>query len=238
MKLNPSLILLILVAPNVVKAQTIDWQGYKWHVKSAHNEGPGPNNWDASNVWVDAKGLLHLRIARVRGHWSCAEIWTDENLGFGTYECQVEGRLDKLDPNVIFSMFSYAGPDGVKEIDVEYAKWGNPKDRNLWWTVYPNDSQAKKADKGFNFDLDGSYTTSRYNWSREGVHYWMLGGHQPLGSLKNLMFEWDYRPLDYIHAVPQDPIPLHFNLWLFQGKVPSDGNPVEVVVHRFKLKSD
>jgi hypothetical protein len=224
----------LLAFPANAQAQTtIKWQGYTWNVRKAADEGPGPNKWDPSNVWVDEKGYLHMKITKVGGKWTCAEIWTDKPMSFGTYQCQVEGSIDKLDPNLIFSMFSYQGPDGIKEIDIEYAKWGNAKEKNAWWTVYPNDTKGAKKSHGFDFKLNGSYTTSRYTWSKDGVHYWMQGGHQPIDSLTNLIQEWDYRPADPAHNIIQTPMPLHFNLWLFQGKPPTDGRPVEVVVHSF-----
>jgi hypothetical protein len=227
--------LVLALAAGAEAQTTLKWQGYTWNVRLAASEGPGPNKWEPSNVWVDDKGFLHMKIAHTGNKWSCAEIWTDKPLGFGTYQCQVEGALDRLDPNIIFSMFSYAGPDGTKEIDIEYAKWGNAKEKNLWWTVYPNDKQGKKTGTGFDFKLDGGYTTSRYTWSKSGIHYWMLGGHQPIGSMTNLMDEWNDAPAMPEHSITQNPIPLHFNLWLFQGKPPVDGKPVEIVVHSFEM---
>jgi len=226
-------LLLPLAAVAAPAQTTLKWQGYTWIVKSGSGQGPGPNSWSTSNVWVDDKGFLHMKIAKVDGRWSCAEIWTDRDLGFGTYQCQVEGPVDTLDPNVVFSMFSYAGPDGTKEIDIEYARWGNPKFYNGSWTVYPNDTLGKKESTGFEFKLNGTYTTSRYAWSKEGVHYWLLGGHQPIDSVTNLMKEWNYQPKDPAHQITQSAIPLHFNLWLFQGKPPIDGKPVEIIIHSF-----
>lgn len=226
--------LYLLLGPAHAAAEaTIKWQGYTWYVKSAVSEGPGPNLWSPSNVWVDAKGYLHLKIAKVDGKWACAEIWTDHPLGFGTYQCQVEGPLDKLDRNVVFSMFSYSGPDNVKEIDIEYARWGNIRYPNGNWTVYPNDTQGKQGSTTYEFKLNGSFTTSRYTWTAEGVHYWMLGGRQPIDSLANLMKEWNYRPSDPGRQITQTPMPLHFNLWLFRGQAPTDDKPIEIVVHNF-----
>lgn len=226
--------LVLTLAASLVRAETtIKWQGYKWFVKSAASEGPGPNSWDASNVWIDAKGYLHIKISKVNGKWTCAEIWTDHALGFGTYQCQLEGATDKLDPNLIFSMFSYSGPDEIKEIDIEYAKWGNAKEMNGWWTVYPNDTSGIKKSFGFTYKLTSNFSTSRYTWTKQGVHYWMLDGNQPGNSTNMLMHEWNYRPQNAQHQVTQTPMPLHFNLWLFQGKPPMDGKPVEVIIHNF-----
>ncbi|MDR3689737.1 MAG: hypothetical protein P4L46_10195 [Fimbriimonas sp.] len=212
---------------------TIKWQGYTWNVRSAHAEGPGPNDWAPSNVWLDSKGDLHMKIDKVDGKWCCAEIWTDHPLGFGTYQCQVEGAIDKFDPNIVFSMFSYAGPDGTKEIDIEYARWGNPKFYNGSWTVYPNDSQGKKGTLGFDFHLHSRQSTSRFKWGSNGIDYWLQEGWKPVDSTADVLKDWRYHPADASHAITQNPIPLHFNLWLFEGKPPADGKPVEVVVHSF-----
>ena len=228
---------LLVLNPAMAMERKFDWQGYTWYVKSGPNMGPGPCDWSDKNVWVDQEGYLHLKIGKQNGKWACAEIWTDQPLPFGTYQCQVDGRIDQYAPNIVFSMFSYSGPDEVKEIDIEMAKWGNPKEKNAWWTVYPNDTKGKKTHTGFDLKLDGSFTTQRYTWSSTGVHYWMLGGHQPISSLKNLIQEWDDRPADSGHSITQTAMPLHFNLWLFEGKPPVDGKAVEVVVRSFQWMS-
>jgi len=212
----------------------IDWQGYTWYVKSTPSEGPGPCRWSPKQVWVDEQGFLHMRISKVDGQWCCAEIWTTKPLGFGSYQCQVEGPIDVLDPNIVFSMFSYAGPDGIKETDIEFARWGNPKAHNGNWTVYPDDKSEKIGQHTFDFKLSGTYTTSRFIWSSKLMQYELLGGHQPLGSETNLMESWIYVPANSKHAITQNPVPLHFNLWLFRGRPPTDGKPVEIIVHSFK----
>jgi hypothetical protein len=35
--------------------------------------------------------------------------------------------------------------------------------------------------------------------------------------------------------VPQNGLPFHFNLWLFEGRPPADGKQVEVVLRNFKV---
>ena len=40
----------------------IQFSGYEWTVKQSDSMGPGPNAWNPKNVWVDAKGQLHLKI--------------------------------------------------------------------------------------------------------------------------------------------------------------------------------
>ncbi len=223
---------LIVSQSHAPEAKRLTWQGYTWFVRSGEG-GPGPNQWDASNVWIDAKGFLHMKIAQAKGKWTCAEIWTDHDMGFGRYQCQVKGSIDQLDCNLIFSMFSYAGPDGIKETDIEYAKWGNPTEKNGWWTVYPNDLNGIKKSTGFNFKLHQNRSTSRFTWTKEGVNYALLDGFRAPSSNQGMIQSWNYRPQHPEHQITQKPIPLHFNLWLFEGKPPADGKPVEFVIHSF-----
>lgn len=216
-----------------VLVPVIHWKGYAWSVKSGSGLGPGPDNWDPANVFVDSRDDLHLRIARSKSGWTCAEVDTTAPLGFGTYQWQVTGRVDKLDRNVVLGLFGYNGPDGNNEIDVEFAAWSRGTYPKLDWTVWPA-SGSDKAARSFPFMLHGTYTTSRYTWTSQGVRYLLMGGHQPIGTEGNVLETWDYRPSNPRVAVPQAPMALCMNLWLFENRPPSDGNPVEIVIHDFK----
>jgi hypothetical protein len=50
----------IFAAP-LHQSTVITFSGYQWMVKEGTGLGPGPNNWSANNVWVDANGDLHLQ---------------------------------------------------------------------------------------------------------------------------------------------------------------------------------
>lgn len=215
-------------------AQTITWQGYTWTLKSGAGLGPGPNEWNASNVFVDSNGYLHLNITynSVSGAWDCAELYTTKNLGFGTYQWQVEGRIDTFDPWVVLGLFPYAGPDGRNEIDIEYSLWGTDSDTNGWWTVYPATGKTI-GQKTYSFSLTGTYTTSRFTWSSSGVQYWLMGGFQSIGTTNNVINSWSYSPTKPANNIPQEAMPLHMNLWLYQGHAPSNGQSVEVIIHSF-----
>jgi hypothetical protein len=64
-------------------AQTLTWSGRSWKVTSGHMAGVAPGN--PANVTIDAQGYLHLRIVKQNGKWTAGELFTTENLGFGTY---------------------------------------------------------------------------------------------------------------------------------------------------------
>jgi hypothetical protein len=230
-----SLVIFILTASCPLYAQTISWQGYTWTIKSGSGLGPGPNKWNPANCFVDANGYLHLLITADSSSpngWDCAELSTTNALGFGTYQWQIESALDAFDPWVVLGLFPYLGPDGNNEIDIEYSRWSHAANSNDWWTVYP-DSGKKIGQKAYNFSLSGTYTTSRFTWSSSGIHYWLMGGFQPVKTTTNVIHSWNYTPPTPSKNIPQNALPLHMNLWLFKGHAPTNGLPVEVIIHSF-----
>jgi hypothetical protein len=84
-QLIASVLGLLIVAHASSPAKTIRFAGYVWAVKSGTHEGPGPNNWNDNNVWVDQGGYLHLRLTKQGEGWYCAEIFTKDRLSFGRY---------------------------------------------------------------------------------------------------------------------------------------------------------
>ena len=115
-------LLLLLTIP--VSSQEIQFGGFTWSVRSGRG-GPGPNQWSENNVWLDSATNLHLKISQRDGKWTCAEVTTRQQLGFGLYEFQIASRLDDFDDNVVLGLFNYptgdVGPDGTHEIDIEFA---------------------------------------------------------------------------------------------------------------------
>jgi hypothetical protein len=118
--------------------KTINFSGFQWNVKPTGlappppppPRGRGPNMWDDGNAQVDDKGYLHLKITAGDPKWHCVELTTRQRLGFGRYQFQVIGRIDKFDPNVVLGLFNYptpdVGQDGTNEIDIEFAQFRPP----------------------------------------------------------------------------------------------------------------
>jgi hypothetical protein len=239
--LRSLLFCLLVLCPltRALSAATISFAGYDWEVRSGRS-GPGPNNWDPENVWVDKGGALHLKLTQREGKWYAAELGTTNRLGFGRYEFQIVGRVDQLDENVVFGIFNYptkdVGPDATMEIDIEFAKWGRPGGTNLNYTVWPTIPKTKQTSKRTPLVLNGEYSTHRFTWSKEEVAYQSLHGHR--SDDKNLITEWTFRPEDPEQRIARKPMPMRFNLWLFRGQPPRDGKPVEVVIKSFKFEPE
>lgn len=223
-------------------ATTILFSGYEWYVKDATAWGPGPNNWNPQNVWVDSVGKLHLTITynQLTQKWDCAEVWSTTSLGFGKYEWFVEGRIDLLDKNVVLGLFNYPtaaiGPDGTNEIDIEYSKWGNDASNIGDFVVYPAKliNGYTNWSTSFPVSLTGTYTTQRFTWTSSSVNFQSLHGW--VTDNNNLIFSKTFAPsrTKAKSYIPQKAEPVHMNLWLFRGNAPSNNSPVEVIIGSFK----
>ena len=226
-----------LAAVPTLAETTLQFSGYEWTVKEGDKLGPGPNHWSAENVWVDKAGALHLKLAQKDGVWNCAEVSTKKRFGFGTYQFQMTGRVDQLDKNVVLGLFNYptseVGGDGTNEIDIEFARWGREKLPLGNYTVWPTKAGAHNTTHGFDFTLNGDRTTQRFTWKTDSLLFQSLQGHR--NDDKNEFGRWLFQPAMPQETISQQPMPILINLWLFQGKPPSDGKPVEIIIRQFKF---
>jgi hypothetical protein len=228
-------VVLIAVSLTTAHAKTLTFGGHVWTVKSGTKLAPGPNDWDANNVWVDDQGALHLKITHRGGRWQCAQIVSKDRLGFGRYQFWVVGRIDKFDPNVVLGMFSYpprdVGPDRTNEIDIEIAKWGRAAAMLGNYTVWPVDQTLGSSHSRFPINLSGSYTTQRFIWSSASIEFQSLGGNRDDNA--NQFAHWLFAPPDPANRISHQPMPFEINLWLFKGQPPTDGQEVEVILRGF-----
>lgn len=234
--------LLILLATTLAPsiAGEIEFAGRTWTVRSGRG-GPGPNVWETQNVWLDGETNLHLKIAYRDGQWSCAEVTLQDKLGFGRYEFQTIGRLDRLDDNVVLGLFNYptadVGPDATHEIDIEFARWGRATNPLGNFTVWPVESGLKQVSHSFPFSFAGNQSTHRFTWRPDRIAFQSLGGHNPQAAPddERSIASWEYRPAEPTRRIAQQPMPVHLNLWLFQGRPRKNGQEVEVVIRDFQF---
>ena len=224
-------------APTASETRVVRFSGYDWEVRPPGEGGPGPNSWDQSGVWVDAQGRLHLRLTRRGGRWQCAEVTSLRSFGFGRYQFQVTGRLDRLDPNVVFGLFDYPrrgdGPDGTNEIDIEYSRWGNPANFPAGATIYLAHAGPKPVSYPFPMPPGLIATTQRFIRRSDAVRVQCLRGHRD--DDRGEYAHWAFRPADR-QRVPQQALPVHINLWLMRGKPPQDGKEVEIIIRQFSFQ--
>jgi len=201
------------------------WNGLSWSVKTSRSAvGPGPNVFEKTNVSVDTEGRLHLRIAQNAGKWSCAEVIAPVSYGYGTYEFVLASPVNALDPNVVLGLFTWSDKAAYahREIDVEFARWGNAADAtNAQFVVQP-------YDRPLHLSRFAAPTTAgsrhRFSW-RAGRIDW--ASFDANGAV---VHEYTYTGTDVPRPGDER---VRLNLWLFQGAAPTNSQPVEVVVSSF-----
>jgi hypothetical protein len=213
---------LILALASFPSAQTqLSWQGHTWKLTNGRMAGVAPG--DPSNVSVDANGFLHLSITKRNEKWTAAELFTVDNLGFGTYQWVVEGDAWNMDPHTVLGLFPYGpthgiGKDATNEIDVEFSQWNKTCVCNADFTVYPPvHRDHDKPSYELNFKVDGgtNLTTARMVWSSANIVFSLMSGDQPIGTTANVLKTETFASSKA--DIPQQPIPVGINLWAFKS---------------------
>lgn len=219
----------------------LDFAGHTWRVKNAF-QGPGPNLFSDStqNASVLGDGSMLLGIDRPNSTWRCSEVVLEDPLGYGRYRFVTRGRVDRLDPNIVFGLFiweyvsCYAADvmwwNPPNEFDIEFSRWGDP---NAW----PAQFVAQPFDWPGNisrFDIpdvpEAIRITSEFDWRPDGMicRAWIGNADEPTGA--TILHEWTY-------TGPHLPRPgqarVHLNLWLKDGEAPQNGQPASVIVEDF-----
>jgi len=203
-------------------AQTqLVWAGHTWNITNGGMAGVAHGS--PANVSVDTKGYLHLNITKSGGTWTAAELFTVDNLGFGTYQWVVEGNAWDMDPVTVLGLFPYGpahkiGGDATNEIDIEFSKWNNTCTCNADFTVYPavaRDHGKPSYELNFKVDKGTTLTTARMVWTSASIVFTMMSGDQPIGTTANVLKTATFTSSKA--DIPQQPIPVGMNLWAFKA---------------------
>lgn len=224
---------------------SIVWKKHTWKVTNGRMAGISPGS--GRNVFIDANGYLHLKISHIGTVWTAAELFTSDILGFGTYQWQIEGAVDSLDPSTVLGLFPYGptagiGNDGENELDIEFSKWDNAAPTNADFTYYPPGGYGTKNSSGdakasneddFSFSLAGkTLLTARTVWSSDSVLSTVMAGLQPLGTSSQVLHTHVYAPANPRTHIPQVPVPLGINFWSFRVHPARDQ---EVIIRDFQF---
>jgi hypothetical protein len=111
----------------------LKFSGYDWAVRTIASDKGGLNNlYDPQNAWTDASGALHMQIKKKSDMWSCAEIFLNRSLGYGTYSVTVRDT-SHLEPAAAFSMFTFdelRSEEQFREMDIEVGGQGGAANKN------------------------------------------------------------------------------------------------------------
>jgi hypothetical protein len=225
---------MVLYTSTCLHPQTITWKGHQW-ILTAGGMAGGVAKGDPANINVDSSGYLHLRIVERRGKWTASEMFTADNLGFGTYQWVVQGDVYNMDKSTVLGLFSYGpahhvGVDGENEIDIEFSQWNKTcSGCNADFTVYPLTGNRKpdgSPSSEENFYVAGeTLTTARMEWRSGEIVFTIMNGVQPIGTTANVIRTKTY--MSNTVSIPQDAAAAGINLWCFQ-KTPSKDQSVVI----------
>jgi hypothetical protein len=213
--------------------------GLQWQARTQGLSGPGPNVWNACNAWLAMDGL-HLRIDRIGGVWTSAEVFTTDLVGYGRIEMEVASPVNTLDPNVVLGLFTYpsGGLDGLHEIDIELARFGvtAANATNLNYVVYAGSGATGNVSKcATRWDSPVAASVHRFLWSASAVSFQSFDVTS-ISSNTVPYRAWTFVPSGAF-TISNGRWPLHVNLWMYAGKPPANGQPLEIVIRRVTYSS-
>lgn len=217
---------------------TIDFSDRTWRVKGPGYYGPGPNSFSnsASSVWVDGEDRLHLTVRKVGSTWYSTEVVLVDTLGYGDYIFTTEGRLDLIDPCVVFGLFlwqygpcwheSYLWWNPYNEFDIEFSRWGDPGRAIGQFVAQPWDwyGNVSRFDASFG---EGEATSHAFRWLNDRVECRSWRGGPLDEAPENMIHSWTYTG----PHIPRPEQPrVHLNLWKYCDSPEADQ---EVVIDAF-----
>jgi hypothetical protein len=210
------------------------WMGYNWNIDPNGTPiGGGLISSNSNNLSVDSNGYLHVMISNSGGTWTGAEMFTQQNLGFGTYQWVLQGNnFYNMDPPIVLGLFTYGpangiGADGTDEIDIEFSQWGTTGNtENLDFTVYPatghkNSGSAPSSDQTYYIPAPSSSTTTvRFVWSSTSINWYIMSGTVGINSAPtNVLQSYTYNGTTT--TIPQVALPVGINFWTY-GTLPTN----------------
>jgi hypothetical protein len=214
--------------PQLAPTGSLKFSGYDWAVRMTASDKGGANNlYDPENAWTDTSGALHMQIKKKSGGWSCAEIFLNRSLGYGTYSVTVRDTAH-LEPAAAFSMFTFdesASEQHFHEMDVEvHGRADAPNKNNALFAVQPFYSPGHL----FSFAAPSGTLTHVLRWEPGHVSFKTFRGRSS-GAGAQLVSEHEFT------GIPP-PAQAKARLIFFAGA--SDKNPMqkpsEVVVEKFE----
>jgi hypothetical protein len=195
---------------------TLQFSGYNWvRRNSPYPGGPLSNCFSPEHAFVDGQGQLHLTLT---ANGCGGEVWLARSLGYGEYRIHTTGRIDDLDPQAVFGLFTWDSDTQPyqREMDAaELSRWGIGSDPlNAQFVLQPF-SQSGNRERFTMTLADGdSDVTFLMKWEPGKVTFSAWHGHH-FGVPP---------PADLIHekvftsGVPEPGRErFRFNLWRFCG---------------------
>jgi len=206
---------------------TLSFGGYEWRVRDAPSSRGGFNRYDPSNAWIDGNGAMHLRIARVSGDWTSAEVSLTRSLGYGTYTFVVRD-ISHLESLAVFGMFTWdyaSGDVANREMDIEISHWGDPRISNASYLIQPYFVATNTA----HFTAPPGTLTHSFRWEQGRASFRTVRGPAS-GSSARVVAQHVFT-----HGVPSPGIEsVRMNLYQFHRPGATMQRGTEVVIEKFE----
>jgi hypothetical protein len=206
--------------------KVLTFSGYEWQVRQIPSDRGGQNDYDPSNAWTDAEGLLHLRLAKRDGHWTSAEVILTRSLGYGTYAFTVRDT-STLDPAAAFGMLTWdeeALDQNHRELDIDISRWGDPSVPNGQYVLQPYYVPANVA----RFLAPAGTLTHAFRWEPGRASFRTVEG-------RNAMAATAVARKEFTSGVPSPGTErVRINLYYFRYAPRQPQTDVEVIVERFQ----
>lgn len=188
---------------------------------------PGPQYYVQQNAFVDGLGQLHLRLSKCGDAWCAGEIFTTQNLGYGTYSFSLNSAVNNLDPNVTLGLFTWdgqAGDQNNREWDIEFGRWGNSNaTTNAQYVVQPFNAPGNLQ----RFLMSPAATSNHtVTWLPNSVQFRSTSGGAQIS-------QWTY-PGSALAIPAPGGVRLHLNLYVGVGSAPTVPLTQEVVISNFQ----
>ena len=219
----------------------VSFEGYQWKVKRRDfPAGPGPNYFSdrVEDVWVDDQGL-HLTINKRDGKWYSTEVILNASLGYGSYIFQTKARLDVIDPNMVFALFTWddsASSEHYREMDIEFARWGNSSEHtNAQYVIQPCSLCPGCGSNCTRFRVDlteaAQDLTHYMVWKPDSVEFrTYYGKHVANPPQNDLVYKWSATGELIPDAGTEN---VRSNFWLLRGRSPVSDQGDEAVITHF-----
>ncbi|MBW8001403.1 MAG: hypothetical protein FVQ80_05220 [Planctomycetes bacterium] len=224
--------------PEPASKREIQFSDFTWLVKHGSHLGPGPNYFSDSpeDIWVDQQGKLHMNILQRDEKWYCTEVVAKESLGYGSYVMTLDNRVDTLDENIILGFFTWdtdAPQFNHREIDFEFGRWQDPKNKSSQFVIQPWDTEGNRYRYEIDYTDRAETTTHVMTWKPEGISFVSYYGKYTQNPLpENVIVMWFYDGKD---NPPPGGENIRINFWLVWGEAPTDGKDVEMIISDFKF---
>jgi hypothetical protein len=202
------------------------FSGYEWRIRNAPSNRGGRNNYDPGNAWTDSSGALHLRIAKVSGEWTCAEVTLARSLGYGSYSFVVRDT-SQLERAAAFAMFTYdyaeAGPNN-REMGIEVSPWGDRSTENAQYVIQP----YYVPENSSRFAVPSGPLTHSFRWEPGRVSFRTVRG--PDAKTRVSVAQHEFTSGVPSHGTES----VRITLYVFRSAKEALKNENEVVVEKFE----